>query len=166
MTWTKEDHKVYMREYRKKYGAKLRAQARTARKAKLEEYRKKDREYFQKNKQKLYAYARKWTKDRYRTDPAYREAKKAKARLEYSEIREKLFQVLGGKCTKCDYLGPAWHLDHPNSDGYLERAKWSQIKIYRYAIKHPEQYQILCPNHNFEKRLELKEFPKRKVLIG
>lgn len=161
MQWTVENTKKYMKEYRKANRDKLLAQRKAWRKA----HPNADREYFQRNKTKIMQKNQARTKVRYATDPIFRAKIKTKSIQQYYNLREAVHVAFGGQCKWCGYSGPAWHLDHVNGDGDLERKRLSQAQIYRRSLEHPQEYQILCALHNREKQIGNKENPYRRRLV-
>lgn len=81
-------------------------------------------------------------------------------RIEYLLLRDKVFTLLGDKCSQCDWNDPrALQIDH--------KIAWSEDKnqpkglnLYRALIAGKvrlEDYQLLCANHNWIKRIERNE---------
>ena len=72
----------------------------------------------------------------------------------YLSLKKRLFEFLGNKCAICGFSNIfALQLDHINGGGNRERKKLkSATSIYLKALKHPENYQILCANCNWIKR--------------
>lgn len=68
--------------------------------------------------------------------------------------RRQLLEFLGGKCVVCGFDDArALQIDHVKGDGYKDvklSAKAKETKIRT----NPENYQILCANHNWIKRAE------------
>jgi len=73
-------------------------------------------------------------------------------------IKELIFKILGGKkCRRCGFSDiRALQLDHVKGNGAAERRKFgvNWEGFYRFVLKHPEWYQILCANCNWIKRFE------------
>jgi len=79
---------------------------------------------------------------------------------------------------KCNWPGCTWNdpralqVDHVNGNGCLERKHFNDYYSKWLAIqKRPEEYQLLCANHNWIKRCERKEFvqpgtPKNQEQAG
>lgn len=73
--------------------------------------------------------------------------------------RKEVIVGYGGKCVCC---GEAeWKfltLDHPNSDGQKDRAKYRMQldQLYGYVIANnfPKEYQLLCMNCNWVRRYD------------
>jgi hypothetical protein len=75
------------------------------------------------------------------------------------KIKSELYQLLGGKCVICGYVGTALCIDHVNGGGTKER-KENGSSDYRYYRKilgkikaGSKDYQLLCANHNLEKEM-------------
>lgn len=85
----------------------------------------------------------------------------------YRELREAAYKVLGEKCAMFhednDPFATDWQvlqIDHKNGGGSIERRSgWK--KMFERILEHPEEYQILCSNHNWKKRYENGEGPGR-----
>jgi len=79
-------------------------------------------------------------------------------RNKHREKREKVIAKLGGKCVKCGYKGYALQIDHIKGGGGKERKELGGLdKFYTYLLtlsdeEIKEKYQLLCANHNWEKR--------------
>jgi ssDNA-binding Zn-finger/Zn-ribbon topoisomerase 1 len=97
---------------------------------------------------------------RYRKEVAHKyywRAYRKKKRIE-------LLLLLGGKCMKCGFHDlRILQVDHINGNGYKERQESSSSYDYWYKIlqkvkKGSKDYQLLCPNCNWIKRVEKREF--------
>lgn len=81
------------------------------------------------------------------------------------------YAVLGNKCTRCDWTDiRALQIDHINGDGYKYRQRSPTTgkklcpglgNIYTQIIEGSSDYQILCANCNWIKRVENGETKKR-----
>lgn len=83
------------------------------------------------------------------------------ARKRTAELKLEIYSMLGGKCLKCGYIGPALQIDHVNGNGRKEN---SHMNVYYYyllvkksILAGEKKYQLLCANCNWEKRLQNKE---------
>lgn len=77
-----------------------------------------------------------------------------------SELKDRLFSVLGDKCVRCGFKDKrALCIDHKNGGGFKElRSGISVVKYYEKVIADVgENYQILCHNCNWIKRHENNE---------
>lgn len=82
------------------------------------------------------------------------QSRKAKARE-----REILFEMYGHICAVCGFGDKrALTLDHKLNNGSEERNKYGERGVYRKAksVYSPDEYQILCMNCQFIKRVEAK----------
>lgn len=86
---------------------------------------------------------------------------------EYHRARQRLFDIVGRACVKCgnDDIR-ILQFDHINGGGNKEQKHHkSNLLMYIYYYKHPEEakqkIQVMCPNCNALKRVELKEFPNQ-----
>jgi hypothetical protein len=99
----------------------------------------------------------------------------AKSRGEYHQRkRERILKLLGGRCANpYDLLHPDWcndirilHIDHINGGGCKARKRESQTlyfeRIYQEIVNGSKEYQLLCPNCNWLKRLLENELKRRK----
>jgi len=80
------------------------------------------------------------------------QSRKAKARE-----REKLFEIYGHECAICGFSDKrALTLDHRLNNGSDERKLLGERGVYRKAkaVFSPDEYQILCMNCQFIKRVE------------
>jgi hypothetical protein len=108
-----------------------------------------------------------------RTPEQKREAYLEKGRRANRKLKEKLCTIYGLRCSspKCRWLNDdgtfgctdisILQLDHKMGKGVQSRKGISSMEYYRKAVKNPdkEKYQMLCPNCNWLKRVEMKEFP-------
>lgn len=94
---------------------------------------------------------------RYRAEnpDKYREqSRKAKRK-----IKAAVFDMYGRECAMCGFDDiRALSLDHVLNNGSKERAKLGERGVYYRALEgHPEEYQTLCMNCQFIKRVEVKK---------
>lgn len=89
------------------------------------------------------------------------QANKNRQRLEYKKfLRGTLLTKLGGKCVRCGFSDARiLQVDHVNGNGHREKIRRrSAILYYRDILIEVEQgskeYQCLCPNCNWIKRIE------------
>lgn len=74
------------------------------------------------------------------------------------KFKIKIFELLGDKCKICGFSDKrALQIDHINGGGHKHRKGKNQIKLMKYVLKRPEEFQILCANCNVIKRIENKE---------
>lgn len=115
--------------------------------------------YYKKNKGRLKAYQREWTKK----NPE----KNAKSTREYNaRSRKALVDLLGGKCVRCGFNDPrALQVDHVNGGGtkdIKEMTGMKNIEITRRVLSGSKEYQLLCANCNWIKRVENNETRRLK----
>ena len=73
--------------------------------------------------------------------------------------RNEILFLLGNKCVECNYTGLALQIDHVNENGCKERKRLGESTLNYYLtilkkIKEgSKEYQLLCANCNFIKRL-------------
>jgi hypothetical protein len=79
-----------------------------------------------------------------------------------SESKEAILNFYGRKCNwpGCTWTDPrALQLDHINGNGHLERKHFNDYRTkWKRVQEAPDEYQLLCANHNWVKRSEKKEF--------
>ena len=73
----------------------------------------------------------------------------------HQNLRKRLVKALGGRCAVCrtDDL-EVLQLDHlDKTSGYILRRilGWKTSRVYRFALKYPEHYQLLCRNCHWNK---------------
>lgn len=112
------------------------------------------RAYYLAHREKAIAFQREWRKTH---PPSTKQRMIWKER--YPVLRQRLLQLLGGKCVHCGFSDPrALQVDHLNGGGTKEIRTIGAWGVYRRALKHPKEYQLLCANCNWIKRSEKKEF--------
>jgi len=82
----------------------------------------------------------------------------------YHNAKDKAFEILGNKCAVCGFEDRrALQIDHIVAIGDAERRKQNHRgkKLYRAVMKNPDNFQLLCANHNWIKRTEQNELKKR-----
>lgn len=81
--------------------------------------------------------------------------------------RQKAIDHLGGKCVKCGFSDiRALQIDHVNGGGTQERRSlnYNFWKLYKkVCVDTSNQYQLLCANCNWIKRIENGEVDRRVV---
>lgn len=92
-------------------------------------------------------------KERYASDPEFRERKKALARSYAQKLREEFLAAYGGRCECCEEDEPRFLvLDHRSGDGYADRMMTGGRNqgVLRRLRKEgwPERYRLLCANCN------------------
>jgi hypothetical protein len=82
----------------------------------------------------------------------------------HEKLREQAFAVLGGKCVVCGFSDPrALQIDHVNGNGCHESSQIGYYGILRKIIAgNTKDYQLMCANHNWIKRMENDETGKGK----
>jgi len=77
-------------------------------------------------------------------------------RLAYLRAKNAAYAVLGEICSACGFSDRrALNIDHKYGGGTKARnADGNYLRMYRDVVKHPENYQILCCNDNWIKRIE------------
>jgi hypothetical protein len=79
------------------------------------------------------------------------------SRLAKQRLRDKLFAAYGSTCLGCGFTDKrALTLDHILNNGSKERKAIGERGVYRRALdpKHKAEYQMLCMNCQFIKRVE------------
>lgn len=80
------------------------------------------------------------------------------------KFRTEILALLGNKCVCCGFSDPrALQIDHVNGHGSQERKlfKRDSARFYKFVLKQiksgSKDYQLLCANCNWIKRIEKKE---------
>jgi RNase P subunit RPR2 len=89
-----------------------------------------------------------------------------KARARIVEYREAVLSLLGNKCAGCGFSDKrALQIDHVNGGGSKQGRELKMhrgVKFYKLVLSNKnEDYQLLCANCNWIKRIEKNELPKR-----
>lgn len=73
-----------------------------------------------------------------------------------ARTKSKVYDLLGRSCSRCGFNDErALQIDHVNGGGYQERQRIRDYtSLYVRVLKHPEEYQVLCANCNWIKRVE------------
>lgn len=152
-------------ELYRKTGPKISSQKNEARRDYVREYKRQElkndpdkvraraSKYYHANKDKLRAQQNKYLKDR------------------VDGLRNEVFNLLGCKCAKCGFEDiRALQIDHINGEGNKDRKSKgnNSIKYYMSIIisvqEKKNEFQILCANCNWIKRIEEKEQIKNTQL--
>ena len=89
----------------------------------------------------------------------YNEAQALRGRNRRRKSRQMAIDFLGGKCNVCGWSDVrALQIDHVNGGGSKEHKLLGEVKVYRRVLAYPNEYQLLCANHNSLKRYENSEF--------
>jgi len=102
---------------------------------------------------------------RYRSDPERRELSNRMVIVWRIRVKNKLFELLGGKkCYRCGLTDErVLQFDHINGMGRADRRKWMghSDRLRDYYVKHPElakkTLQVVCSNCNLIKTWEKNE---------
>lgn len=124
-----------------------------------ERINKKNNKYYHSHKKEAKKYYSKYSKEYWSKN---HEKIKEYARNHQREIREKLIEIMGGKCVKCGINDHrVLQVDHINGGGYIERKNALTRNFNRRVIRSVEnnegKFQLLCANCNWIKRYENKE---------
>lgn len=141
----RQDHKEQLREYRKKYYREHKEQIREQKRIYYQEhneyFKEKTREYSQKHKDERREFMREWRK-KY-----------------YQDIKMKVLEKLGGKCSNPNCLVPngckdirCLQIDHVHNDGAKERKEFNNVAILKKVLADTNgNYQLFCANCNWIK---------------
>lgn len=90
--------------------------------------------------------------------PKSTNASAVRSRRSINALRKKAIEAIGGReCLTCGYSGIAIQIDHKLGSGNREKIALGRAGMYRRIMANPIDYQPLCPNCNWIKRLENKE---------
>lgn len=148
--------KNYYREYRLNNFDRIREKNKSWYLRTKEARREYHRKFYLKNREKLLALS---SINRIK----FRDKNRERNRLLNISRRKIILAILGDKCVKCGYDSDyrALQIDHVNGNGYLERKNMSHSWSFKFWIKalreRRDEYQILCANCNWIKRIENRE---------
>ena len=92
--------------------------------------------------------------------PEIRKYKREFTNKRNGELKLEVYGMLGGKCCRCGYCGPALQIDHIKGKGKKERRQNGSVlynRVKKSLLAGEKNYQLLCANCNWEKRQENKE---------
>jgi len=84
---------------------------------------------------------------------------RAQSRKSKAKLKSKVFDVYGRSCVRCGFADiRTLTLDHIRNNGAKERKAIGERGVYRRSLEpeHQQDYQILCMNCQFIKRVEAK----------
>ena len=85
-------------------------------------------------------------------------------RKKYYERRQKIIDLLSGKCCKCGFSDKrALQIDHINGGGSEHRRHCSSVGFTKYILEHLDEFQLLCANCNQIKKNLNNEFPDKYI---
>ena len=119
-----------------------------------------NKEYAKRNPNKIRIYTRKWAESELGRKHRQRESDR------YKKERDALIGALGSVCTKCGFADKrALQVDHVNGGGSKER-RFGGARTYGNFLKKvlsgSNEYQLLCANCNWIKRVENNEVTKNQ----
>ena len=84
---------------------------------------------------------------------------RARGRLWREQRRRRILDRFGGKCAwpGCEWTDVrALQIDHINGGGHRQRQQMGSdsVRYFQYVEEHPQEFQILCANHNWIKHME------------
>lgn len=82
---------------------------------------------------------------------------RAQSRLAKKRLKDRVFAAHGSRCVLCGYADRrALTLDHVLNNGAEERKAFGERGVYRRSLEpaHKGEYQVLCMNCQFIKRIE------------
>jgi len=172
------------KEWREKNPDKLKAQSKRYREKHREECKIRCQSYHKLHRGEERLFSKKWYSENRQKKNAYNEEwkklhpEKVKEYLHISQEKAKkeLFELLGNKCANPNCLVPGGcreprclQVDHVHGNGVQQRKRRKHCSgYYRGILKEikagSEDYQLLCANCNWIKRVEEKEV-RRWVLV-
>jgi hypothetical protein len=108
--------------------------------------------YREKHRDKLNEKSRKWQAKWRKANP---NASREKGRRANNLLKARVFMFHGGKCNwrDCNINNMQMlELDHVQGNGHIERKTMSYDKMLKRSLRFPQEYQLLCGNHNNWKR--------------
>lgn len=145
-TKPKQDQREYKKEYRQRNRAKLNAYARQWRAANSEHWKKLVKKSRTKHIDKNREGRRK-----------YYWAHRSEVLAGVSKLRNKILDMFGRKCMWCGFSDVrALQVDHKNGGGRDDVSSFkSRYSYYKHVLKvGAKKYQLLCANCNWIKRVE------------
>lgn len=120
------------------------------------------REWKRKNREHVNAYSREYRKKLLEADPEGYRKFMCEAQKRYRrKLRKQVLEKLGNKCAWCEIDDVrVLQIDHIHGGGRQEWLKLKYLKLLRKIRDDPDaykNYQILCANCNWIKRIEQKE---------
>lgn len=90
---------------------------------------------------------------------AYKTYQLGYMRKTYSELRDAVIEMLGGKCQHCGYNtdSRALQIDHIDGTGRKERRHVGWYRFFYDILDGKAGYQLLCANCNYIKRYDNNE---------
>ena len=172
------DRKAYMKEYNKRYRdahkEEKKAYMAKYRETHKEEIKAQRKKYNSENREKLLEYYRKYHKLHQEKEKAYRDSHKEETKIRrkkyYEEHKEEskeknrqyniklrytVLEHYGCRCVSCGETEPMYLCaDHINNDGNEHRQIFKG-NMYKWIIdnNYPDDFQILCRNCNWGKRV-------------
>jgi len=158
-----EHNKEKIKAYNKKYYAENKEKLLANMKNHYQETKEQHKQYYLKNKDKINKRMNSYMKETYR--PTHKKQILTIQKICLKRIRmkrrEQILQLLGNKCIRCGFLDKrALQIDHIHGRGLREMKEMKGNASPQYLkniLKHPEDYQILCANCNWIKRVENNE---------
>jgi hypothetical protein len=148
----------YMKAWREKNREKIKGQKREWTKKNRKHVNNYNRNYIQSHP-KLLEKRKSFNREYYRTHKKNWKIRKNSTK----KLREKIFEILGNKCVHCGFSdNRILQIDHVKGNGLRQRKQEkSYFQMLKTILKELEcgskDYQCLCPNCNWIKRIENKE---------
>ena len=97
-----------------------------------------------------------------RTYQKYRKDRISRSLVHHHAVRRQVLEAYGSICSRCGFADErALQLDHVKGGGYREYKELrGRLGVYKRALTHLSEYQLLCANCNWIKRVENNEIGK------
>ena len=94
--------------------------------------------------------------------PKVRERQRILRNERVQDMRRRVIELLGSKCARCNIIDDrVLQVDHMNGGGRKERRSVGSYGfLLRVLEMGKDDYQLLCANCNWIKRMENKEYPQ------
>lgn len=146
--------KVNGEKYRKENPEKIKAKGQRYRLLHKEKTNEYTRNWYERNKEAVREVKKISMQKRREESPEIHRIQTKRAK---SKLKDSLFDIYGHVCARCGFDDKrALTLDHKLNNGNVERREFGERGVYRRARDNflPDEYQTLCMNCQFIKRVE------------
>jgi hypothetical protein len=146
--------KIQSLKYRKDNAEKIKEKGQRYRLLNKEKTNEYTRNWYNRNKDEIRVIKKESMKKRRDENPEIHRIQTKRAK---SKLKDSLFDIYGHACARCGFDDKrALTLDHKLNNGNKERRELGERGVYRRARDNylPDEYQTLCMNCQFIKRVE------------